>query len=170
MTRDERLDVLDTLYRFAEGIDTCDWPLYRSAFAAEVDVDYTSYRAGSAGRVPAPEWVDRAARLFPGLSATQHTLHNPQVRIDAQAASARTSMRAEHVLLPADQPPGVVAGDAEVFTIAGWYDHRLVRAGGGWLVEAVTLTVTWQQGDREMLTRAAARVAGGDPVRPRPSG
>ena len=170
VTGDERLDVLDTLYRFAEGIDGCDWALYRSVFTADVDVDYTSYRPGSAARMPAQEWVARAARMFPGLSATQHTLHNPQVRVDGEGARVGTSMRAEHVLLPADRPAASPADDAEVFTIGGRYDHRLTRSSGGWLVAAVTLTVRWQQGDPAMLARAASRVAAGDPVRPRPAG
>ena len=74
---EDRAAILDVLARFAHGIDGRDWALYRSVFTDAIDVDYTSYRAGSAGRMSADDWVARARRLFPGLDATQHSLVNP---------------------------------------------------------------------------------------------
>jgi hypothetical protein len=145
---DDRAAVLDVLARFAHGIDGRDWTLYRSVFTDEVDVDYTSYRPGSRARMPADEWVERARRLFPGLDATQHVLVNAWVRSDGAGVRVQTSMRADHFL------------DGERYTLGGTYVHRLVPHGGAWRIGAVTLTVTWDEGDRELLARAAERAAG----------
>jgi hypothetical protein len=146
---EERAAVLDLLARFAHGIDGRDWALYRSVFTDEIDVDYTSYRPGSPARMPADDWVDRARRLFPGLDATQHVLVNPWVRADGDAIRVRTSMRADHFL------------DGARYSLGGTYEHRLVPTGGEWRIAAVTLTVTWTEGDRQLLVRGAERAGGG---------
>jgi len=145
----DRAAVLDVLGRFAHGIDTRDWVLYRSLFTDEVDIDYTSYRPGSRARMAADDWVDRARRLFPGLDATQHVLVNAWVQSDGGAVRVQTSMRADHFL------------DGARYTLGGSYLHRLVDDGGTWRISAVTLTVTWTEGDRGMLVLAAERAAGG---------
>lgn len=145
---DVRAEVLDVLARFAHGIDGRDWSLYRSVFADEVDVDYTSYRAGSAGRMTADDWVARARRLFPGLDATSHALSNPWLRPDDQGLQVQTSMRADHLL------------DGARYTLGGRYLHWLADTGEGWRIRAVTLVVTWEEGDKGLLATAAERAAG----------
>jgi hypothetical protein len=148
VSADDRAAVLDVLARFAHGIDSRDWALYRTVFASEIDVDYTSYRPGSRSRMPADEWVDRARRLFPGLDATQHVLVNAWVRAEGGGVRVQTSMRADHFL------------DGARYSLGGTYVHRLVADEGRWRISAVTLTVGWTEGDRQMLARAAERVAG----------
>jgi hypothetical protein len=144
----DRAAALDVLARFAHGIDGRDWALYRSVFTDEVDIDYTSYRPGSRGRMPADEWVDRARGLFPGLDASQHVLVNAWVRSDGEGVRVQTSMRADHFL------------DGARYTLGGTYLHLLIPVAGAWRISGVTLTVSWTEGDRQMLARAAERVAG----------
>ena len=146
---DDRSAVLDVLARFAHGIDGRDWALYRSVFTDEIDVDYTSYRPGSKERMAADDWVDRARRLFPGLSATQHVLVNAWLRSERGGVRVQTSMRADHFL------------DEARYSLGGTYVHRLVVDDGRWRISAVTLTVGWTEGDRQLLARAAERVAAG---------
>ena len=67
----DRLAVEATLYTVADAIDRRDRPQYRSVFTDVIDLDSSSYRPGTVGRVGADEWVDRATRLFPGLDASQ---------------------------------------------------------------------------------------------------
>lgn len=143
----DRGEVLDVLARFVHGIDTRDWALYRSVFADVVELDYGSYRPGSVGPMSADDWVERARRLFPGLTASQHLVASPYVQLSGDEAWVRSSVRADHVL------------DGEHFVLGGSYLHRLSRGGRGWRITAVTLQVTWQDGDRDVLVRAAARAA-----------
>lgn len=144
-----RSAVLDVLARFAHGIDGRDWALYRSVFTDQIELDYSSYRSGSVGRQSAQEWVDRARRMFPGLTASQHSLVNPWLTRDGHRVVVRTSMRADHFL------------DGQRYTLGGSYTHRLAEVGDGWRIEVVTLTVTFTEGDPSLLTRAAALVAAG---------
>jgi 3-phenylpropionate/cinnamic acid dioxygenase small subunit len=144
---DDRASVLDVLGRFAHGIDGRDWELYRSVFADQVDVDYSSYRAGSVGSMAADAWVDRARALFPGLDASQHVLSNAWLQEEGDdRVAVRTTMRADHFL------------DGARYTLGGHYLHRLRRDAGGWRITGVTLTVTWQEGDGALLATAAQRV------------
>ena len=46
--------------------------------------------------------------------------------------------------------------DAE-FALGGYYDDRLVRTAEGWKIEAVTLTVLWNRGNRHIMDMAVAR-------------
>lgn len=141
----DRGEVLDVLARFAHGIDGRDWDLYRSVFDDEIDLDYSSYRPGSAGRTSADAWVDRARALFPGLDASQHAMFNSAVSGEGDELTVRSSMRAEHFL------------DGDRYTLGGHYVHRLRRDGQRWRITAVTLSVAWEEGDKALLARAAGR-------------
>lgn len=143
--------VCDTLYRFAAGIDQRDWALYRSVFTDEIELDYSSYRAGNAGLVAAGHWVERARTLFTGLDASQHTLTNPRVSVAGDTATCDIYVQAEHFLLGAE-------GD-HWWTIGGWYSDRLVREGTGWKIRGKKLTVAWTRGNRGIMALAAQRGA-----------
>ena len=142
-----REQVLDVLGRFAHGIDGRDWVLYRSVFTDQIDIDYSSYRPGSAGRMAADAWVDRARRLFPGLDASMHVLSNAWLQsVDDEQVAVRSTVRADHFL------------DGARYTLGGHYVHRLQRGPHDWSITGVTLTRTWEEGDRALLATAAARV------------
>ncbi|MFN3599947.1 MAG: nuclear transport factor 2 family protein [Dietzia sp.] len=145
--------VVRLMARFAQGIDLRDWALYRSVFTDEIDVDYTSYRAGSEGRFRADEWVDRGRMLFPGLTASQHFLTNFDISVDSAAGTGRVVayVRAEHVLPNS-------SGDS-MFTIGGFYTDDVVRGHDGWRICAKRLTVLWNSGNPQVLTLARERAA-----------
>jgi 3-phenylpropionate/cinnamic acid dioxygenase small subunit len=154
--------VSNVMAQFAAGIDSCDWALYRSVFADEIELDYSSWRSGSLGRWKADDWVDRAARLFPGLSATRHSITNVWVTPVADEAGTesvlvRANVCADHVI--------VAGGRTEVFTLNGVYHDRLTRSDDRWLIDHKRLVVEWCSGDRSLLERAAADVADGRPRR-----
>ena len=141
----DRLQVVDTVYRFAAAIDTRDWAGYRALFTDDITIDYSSYRPGSAGRMAADEWVARATRLFPGLDATQHCLFNPRATIGVDGATCESYVRAEHAL------------DGALYTIGGRYTHGLIRTAGSWRINHVALRVAWTQGDPAVLEQARQR-------------
>ena len=146
-----RGEVAELISRFATGIDSCDFRMYRSVFTDEIDLDYSSWRPGSIGRWKADDWVARGARTFPGLTATRHALSNLLVIPDGAAMRVRANVCADHVLVG---PNGT-----EVFTLNGYYDDRCVATADGWKIEGKRLVMQWCTGDREVLARAAERVA-----------
>jgi SnoaL-like domain len=149
MSGEEKLAVAETLYRYARGVDTRDWALYRSIFADDVMIDFSSY---GSERPPtmmrADDWVARLRPLFAGLAATQHSMSNPMVTLDGDRADITMYMQAHHVLDPADP-------DAW-YTIGGHYDDTLIKVNGHWLITAVTLTVTWRRGNPAIMNQARA--------------
>lgn len=161
MSADDKLAVAETIYRYATGIDTRDFTLYRSIFAPEVAIDFSSYSGREPATMSGDDWVAGLIPLFSGLDATQHTMTNPIAEIDGDGDGARCRMymQAHHVYDP-DDP-------ASWFTIGGYYDDTLVRSAdgpAGWLITGVTLTVLWRRGDPGIMAAATAAghaIAGG---------
>ncbi len=161
MSSDPRLDVAQTVYEFAYGIDQRDWQRYRSIFVpppAELTFDYSSYHGRPASSMTAEGWVRAVTPLFDGLDATQHTMSNPIVEIDAPTGGARCRvyMQAAHFLWRDDLMETTGSDDPE-FTIGGFYEDRLVAdptGPYGWLIESVALTVWWRRGNEAIMRLA----------------
>jgi hypothetical protein len=151
MTVEDHRDITKLMARFARGIDLRDWDLYRSVFTDEIEVDYTSYRAGNGGMFAAEDWVQRGRMLFPGLAASQHFLSNFDITVDGDRGTVVTYVRAEHVL------PNT-AGDA-MFTIGGYYTDSVVKVDEQWKICKKQLTVLWNSGNPQVLTMARERAA-----------
>ena len=145
---EDTLAVAETIYRYAEGIDTRNFALYRSIFADEVAIDFSSYSGAPASTMTGDAWVAGVRPLFEGLAATQHSMSNPLPMVSGDTATCRMYMQAHHVF-DADDP-------ASWFTIGGYYTDTLVRAGGRWKITGVTLTVTWRAGDPAIMEAAPA--------------
>ncbi len=149
MSTEDKLAVAETIYRYAVGIDTRDFTLYRSIFADEVAIDFTSYSGGRASMMTRDQWLGGVVPLFSGLAATQHSMTNPMVSVDGDGATCRMYMQAHHVYDPTDP--------ASWFTIGGYYDDTLVRSPrgpAGWLITGVRLTVLWRAGDPDIMIAA----------------
>ena len=145
----DRLDVAETVYRYAVGIDTRNWALYRSIFAPEVTIDFSSYSGRDAATMPAEQWLAAVRPQFMGLAATQHSMTNPMVVVSGDQATCTMYMQAHHVYQP-DDP-------TSWFTIGGYYTDTLVRSPegpAGWLITGVTLTVLWRRGDPAIMVQA----------------
>jgi len=155
---DPRIDVAQTVYAFAYGIDDRDWGAHRSVFVGpddEITFDYESYNDRPAIRMNADSWLDAVTPLFIGLDATQHTMSNPIVEIEPgdRAARCRVYMQAAHFLWAGD------VAEPE-FTIGGYYDdHLVLDEGGNWKIDAVKLTVWWRRGNEEIMELARQRSA-----------
>ena len=151
MRSEDRLNVAETVYRYAYGVDTRDFVLYRSIFAEQVAFDFTSFQGGEPVVMSADQWVAGVRALFTELAATHHAMTNPLTAIEGDTATCRMYVQAHHVYR-ADDP-------ASWYTIGGYYDDTLVRSvdgPAGWLLTGVTLTVLWRRGDPEIMTQAAA--------------
>ncbi|MDP6375160.1 MAG: nuclear transport factor 2 family protein [Kiritimatiellia bacterium] len=146
MNFDDYNAIVRRRYEYALGIDTRDWGLFRNIFTDEITVDFSSYNGQPVAKMAADAWVRGCEVLFTGLDATQHVMSNPMVDIDGKRARCRMYMKAEHFLIN-DQ------GNDD-FTLGGYYYDQLVKTTEGWKIEAVTLNVFWNRGNRHIMDLA----------------
>ena len=147
---DERSKVVETVYKYATGLDNRDWELHRSIFADEVEMDFESWNQIPRHRIRADELRDNCRVFFAGLDATQHSMSNPRVTITGDRARCTVYMQAEHFLH--DQEP------SRRYVIGGYYTNDLVRGDdGNWRLTVVKLTLLWDAGDRTFMADAVER-------------
>jgi hypothetical protein len=146
-----RAEISDVVNRYATGVDRRDWALYRSIFADEVELDFTSWSGGEPRRLSADGWVASVRDALSGFDATEHISSNHVHTIEGETATCVSYMVALHYLVQDEKRLMRVLG--------GFYTNRLRREAGAWKIHACTLTVTWQMGDRGLFQIAARRWA-----------
>jgi 3-phenylpropionate/cinnamic acid dioxygenase small subunit len=118
--REDRQDIADVLVRYATGIDRRDWPLFRTVFTDDCELDY--------GEVGSWQGVDAVTEFMQQAHAlaghTMHRLTNQVITVDGDSAQARTYVDA--LIMLADNNSGVNA--------AGFYDDEFVRTEKGWQI------------------------------------
>ena len=145
----DRAAISDVVHRYATGIDRRDWALFRSIFADEVALDFSSWNGAAPSRMAADAWTAGVTASLSGFDATQHVSSNHVITLDGDAATCVSYMMALHYLLE--------DGQHQMQGIGGYYTNRLVRGPDGWKIQACTLTVTWEMGDRGLFQIAQAR-------------
>jgi 3-phenylpropionate/cinnamic acid dioxygenase small subunit len=108
-----RFEILDLVYRYATGIDSRDWDLFRSVFSDDADVDFgfSRWSGGDAFTAFMREAHDPAGRTLHRMSNTVIT--------GAEPLAARTY--GDALVLEADNVNGTIAN--------AWYDDVFVRTG-----------------------------------------
>ena len=119
-TPEDRREISDVLVRYATGIDRRDWPLLRSVFTEDCELDY--------GEIGAFVGVDAVVQFMADTHLwAGHTLHritNQSVEVDGDTATARAYVDA--LIMAQDNASGVDA--------VGFYDDELVRTDTGWRI------------------------------------
>jgi hypothetical protein len=146
----DEADLRDLIHRYAFGLDTRDWALWRSVFTDEVLIDMTDYEPDPApSRLPIEVHVDYVRRLFAGFDATQHFIGTHRYAIEGDRATITAHMRAEHWVTNAQ------GGDR--YTMYGTYTDECVRIPHGWRITAVKLSLLREEGNRHVMRLAARR-------------
>lgn len=146
----DRAEISDVQLRYATGLDSRDWKLFRSCFTDEIETDFTSVFGGTARKVSADRWTEAARRSLSGLAGTQHMITNHVITVDGDEATCIAYVQARH-FLPND------SGDS-MQTMFGYYTNRFARTSAGWKIRACKLTLSWQTGNRHIFTLASARL------------
>ena len=129
--------IAEVLIRYATGIDSKDWPLFRSCWTDEIDVDYQQL-----GRFSSPDALTEVmTRLHQNMGPTYHRLSNFVIAVDGDRATVRSYVHAVLMLQPDDSTNWVDA--------LGHYDDVFVRTPDGWRI-------------RERVSTTARTLAGGD--------
>jgi len=125
VTAEERFAILDTIYRYATGIDARDWALFRTAFTddATVDFGFAQWTDGDSFATFMRETHDPAGRTLHRMSNTVVT------RTDEGELTARTY--GDAVVLQADNVTGTIAN--------AWYDDTFAATEDGYRISSRTV-------------------------------
>lgn len=119
-SRNDRQEISDVLVRYATGIDTRDWPLFRTVFTADCELDY--------GEIGTWRGVDAVVEFMTATHEmagyTLHRITNQAAAVNGDTAAARAYVDA--LIMSQDNTSGVSA--------AGFYDDELVRTDTGWRI------------------------------------
>jgi len=114
--------ITEVLVRYATGIDTKDWTLFRTCFTDDVQADYG---------VGVGSWTDVDAIteymtvMHAEMVDTKHRLTNFVIEVDGDSATASTYVHA--VLVVTNDP-------LTWYEPVGRYEDRLVRTSDGWRI------------------------------------
>jgi 3-phenylpropionate/cinnamic acid dioxygenase small subunit len=118
---DDRQQITDVLVRYATGIDSKNWPLFRTCFTPDAESDY-----GSIG-----QWADadaitaHMAAVHEKYRATSHCMSNFVISVSGDHATAVSYVQC---VLALD-------GEAEAgLEAVGRYEDALVRTDSGWQI------------------------------------
>jgi 3-phenylpropionate/cinnamic acid dioxygenase small subunit len=136
----DRAEIADVQLRYATGVDSRDWELFRSCFVDEIEGDYSSVFGTPPARLNADEFVAMIAPVMSALTATQHMITNLAVTFeDSDHATVIAYVRAIHYNAAVD-------GGTEQ-TVYGYYTNTFVRTVEGWRISKVKLTSQIQTGN-----------------------
>lgn len=144
-TMADTLAVIDTLYRFAAGIDLRDKDLLASAFADDAISDFRPAGAKAGFDYPVLEGRDLIVTALSTSLATLDTTHsvsNPRVTLNGDSARLDALVAAQHV--SNDNP-------ARQYLMTNRYDIELIRDGAAWVIQRVTIDNVWRSGDPSVL-------------------
>jgi 3-phenylpropionate/cinnamic acid dioxygenase small subunit len=120
--REDRTEIEELLVRYATGIDSRDWPLFRSCFTEDLEADYDTL-----GPIAGAERItDIMQKAHDPMGPSFHRMSNMVVKIDGDTAAARTYVHAVLLVDPADKDKWV--------DVVGSYDDKLVRTPDGWRI------------------------------------
>ena len=126
----DKLEIHELLARYARGVDTRDWDLWRDVFTPDAVLDYSSAGIPAGSR-------DEIATLFEqalgGVPMTQHFISNIEVEVDGDRATARAMF----------YNPMQLPGMEDQSYCGGYYHHDLVRTATGWKSEKLVEENVW---------------------------
>jgi hypothetical protein len=136
----DRAEISDVQLRYATGVDSRDWAVFRSCFADEIEGDFSSVFGTPPVRLGADEFVATIAPVMSALTATQHMMTNLVITFDdADHATVVAYVRAIH------HNAGAAGGTEQ--TVYGYYTNAFVRTADGWRMSKVKLTSRIQTGN-----------------------
>jgi hypothetical protein len=115
----DKLEIHELLARYARGVDTRDWELYRSVFTEDAVIDYSS--AGAAAG-PRDEVAAALEAAFDTIPWAQHYVTNVEIELRGDEATVLAAFY-NPMQLPMLEEPSACGG---------YYRHELVRTAEGW--------------------------------------
>jgi len=116
----DQLEITALLNRYARAVDGKDWELYRSVFADDAVIDYSSAGAIAGSRDEVADWL---AQGFAAIPMSMHYITNVEI-LESTGDTARVRAMFYNPM----QLPGMT----ELSYCGGYYHHDMVRTPDGW--------------------------------------
>ncbi len=131
----DRMEITDTINRYATSVDTCDWKLFLTCYTDEMEMDMTSIGFDKPMTMPAKEFLEIIKQAVSPFDTTQHIVSNHTIDIDGDKATCVCYLQAQHFR---QDDTGV-----QTLTIGGYYSNNLIRTPNGWRISKYKVTKTW---------------------------
>ena len=115
----DKLEIGEQLARYARGVDTKDWDLWRSVFTDDAIVDYSQSGVMCGSRDEVSAFLAEAFATIPWAT---HHITNVEIDLDGDTARVRA------MFYNPMQIPGVEGSSST----GGYYHHEFVRTVEGW--------------------------------------
>jgi 3-phenylpropionate/cinnamic acid dioxygenase small subunit len=126
----DKIEIHELLARYARGVDTQDWELWKTVFTPDAFVDYSSAGAAVGSR---DEVARRLANGLDGVPMIQHFITNVEIDLHGDRAKVRALF----------YNPMHLDGMAEPSFCGGCYHHDVVRTTDGWKSERLVEEMLW---------------------------
>lgn len=138
----DRVAVEDIVAVLGLAPDSGDWAAYSRCFDDHVDVTNPHFMAAPT-RFTAQQWADRVASNQGDLSCRFHLLSTAQITINGDSAQ----------IVVQQQVRFVRSDDSteRVYEVGGPLRLGLTRRPAGWRITQLDYTVTWHDGDQDIL-------------------
>jgi hypothetical protein len=121
LTPDDERQIAATLVRYATGIDSRDWALFRTCFAEGLHANYGDFGVWTS----AAEIAEAMERMHAAVGPTLHRMTN--IVASAIAGGAKVRSYVDVILLP-KEPDGPTRQGC------GYYDDEFVKTDDGWKI------------------------------------
>jgi ketosteroid isomerase-like protein len=126
----DRFAIQDLISRYAVRLDAGDFDALDDLFTMDAVIDYSTF-GGPVGSLA--EIKQFLSSSLPYFTRTQHMMGLPDIQLDGDTATARTSCNNPMI---SPKPDGTTA----VWLIGLWYDDTFSRTESGWRFTGRTQT------------------------------
>jgi hypothetical protein len=118
----DRFAIQDLISQYAVRLDAGDFDGLDELFTDDAVIDYSTFGGPSGSLADIKAFLSSSLPFF---TRTQHMMGLPDVRLEGDTATARTSCNNPMI---STKPDGTTA----VWLIGLWYDDTFVRTDAGW--------------------------------------
>jgi 3-phenylpropionate/cinnamic acid dioxygenase small subunit len=131
----DRMEIIDTINRYATSVDTKDWDLFLTCYTDEMVADMVSVGFDKPMTMTAKEFLEIIRQAVSPFDSTQHLISNHVIDIDGDRATCVCYLQAQHF---SQDHTG-----AHAVLIGGYYSNSLIRTPAGWRIDRYKVVKTW---------------------------
>ena len=131
----DRMEIIDTMNRYATSVDTRDWDLFLTCYTDEMIADMVSVGFEKPMTLPATDFLAIIRQAVSPFDSTQHLISNHVIDIDGDSATCVCYLQAQHF---SEEDTG-----PHTLLIGGYYSNGLIRTPAGWRIDKYKVVKTW---------------------------